>query len=514
MYDRARNDAGDRQGDDGPERRCGVLLHPTALPGRWGIGDLGTSAYQWIDMLRASRQRLWQILPLGPTTVGGSPYSTLSSAAGNPYLISLDLLARQDLLEIPAPDDRDDDAAPVDFRQVHATKMPHLRTAHQRFQSDRSRNEAFQDFCDQHADWLDDYALFMALKDLHGGTSWNRWPTEIATRQSFAIRQARRDLREEFDFHRFTQYIFFSQWSALRDYANHHSVQIIGDIPFYVALDSSDVWSQPGNFSVDLKTGEAIQLGGVPPDYFSETGQLWHTPVYDWDHLRSTGYRWWIERFRHLLELVDIVRIDHFRGFVAFWQIPNGSSTAVEGEWVEAPGADLFQAVRRELGNLPIWAEDLGLITEDVHQLRDACGFPGMKVLQFAFDEAGTASPHLPNNFTSNCVCYTGTHDNNTTRGWWLEIGPDVRQRVVDYFGNPNEKDIHWYMIHAAIDSIANDVILPWQDVLGLGAQARFNVPGTTKGNWTWRFDPTSVDQTGLERLQQLTDTHGRAANA
>ena len=489
-------------------RRSGVLLHPTCLPSQWGIGHLGREALAFIDVLHATRQQLWQVLPLGPAK-GGSPYSALSASAGNPLLINLDELARDGLLDVEDAC-HTDDAASVDFDRVAGVKLAALRAAFGRFLSTASQRDSFSAFCAEQSDWLQDYALFMALKDAQGEKAWNHWPKALATRQKDALQQANRELAEEVAFHQYTQYVFFAQWAAVRRYAHERGIFIVGDIPFYVALDSADVWSHPRNFALDENTGQALLLGGVPPDSFSKTGQLWNTPVYNWRHLQEMEFAWWVERFRKLLRLVDVVRVDHFRGFSAYWQVRQGAPTAVEGEWIEAPGEALFTTLQEKLGNLPIWAEDLGFITTRVAELREQFGFPGMKVLQFAFDENGAANPYLPFNYERNCVCYTATHDNNTTRGWWAQLEPKSKRCVADYLGGTSEGDIHWALIRLALSSVADDVVIPWQDVLGLGAEARFNVPGTTTDNWTWRFDDQMVTAAVRERLSQLTATYGR----
>jgi 4-alpha-glucanotransferase len=492
------------------DRHSGVLLHPTSLPGRWGIGDLGREAGVFLDLLRDTHQSLWQVLPLGPPALNGSPYSVLSATAGNPLLISLDLLAEAGLLEA---DDQGPAAVadPISFPAVAQFKVPRLRSAFTRFRGSLANDEPFHAFCEEHADWLEDYALFMAIKEAEQDKVWTDWPRSLALRHPEALRQAGKELHESVAFHKFTQYVFRKQWSAIRRGAHDRGIRIVGDIPFYVALDSSDVWSHPGNFALDPDTGEPRFLAGVPPDYFSSTGQLWNMPVYDWPYLRQTDFAWWLDRFRHLLEIVDIVRVDHFRGFAAYWQVPQGATTAIHGEWIDAPGEELFAELRGRIGTLPIWAEDLGLITADVDLLRQQCGFPGMKVLQFAFDESGAGNNHLPFHYERGCVCYTATHDNDTTRGWWDRLDELARRRVLDYTGATGDAEIHWSLIRLAMSSVANDVIIPWQDVLGLGSPARLNVPGTETGNWTWRFDRQQVTPAVCERLAALTATYGRA---
>jgi 4-alpha-glucanotransferase len=494
------------------DRRSGVLLHPTCFPSPSGIGDLGREAYAFIDVLHATHQQLWQVLPLGPT-VGGSPYSALSANAGNPLLINLGELARDGFLDV-SDAWRTDGSTSVDFDRVAHVKLSGLRAAFGRFMSTSSRRDSLSAFCAEQSDWLDDYALFMALKDAQGQKAWNLWPKSLATGQTNAMAQANRELADEVAFHQYTQYVFFSQWAAVRSYAHKHGISIVGDIPFYVALDSVDVWSHPRNFALDEITGEPRLVGGVPPDSFSKTGQLWNMPVYNWRHMQETGFAWWVDRFQKLLQIVDIIRIDHFRGFSAYWQVRQGASTAVEGEWVEAPGVALFTTLRDKLGHVPIWAEDLGLITTEVKELREQFGFPGMNVLQFAFDDEGAANRYLPYHYERNCVCYTATHDNDTTRGWWAQLEPNLKRRVSDYLGGTNERDIHWAFIRLAMSSVANDVIIPWQDVLGLGSEARLNVPGTTTGNWTWRFDDPMITPEVRERLSRLTAIYGRRRSA
>ncbi len=488
------------------DRRSGILLHPTSLPGPWGIGDLGPTAYRFVDLLESAGQRLWQILPLGPTTAG-SPYSTVSAAAGNPWLIDIESVYR----EAGHHAQLVDPTARVDFAAVEQRKGAELLKAFDQFQTDAAALEEFDAFCQEQREWLDDYALFMTIREQFDGRSWNQWPKPLATRQTDELNQVRKEFEQRMRFHEFVQFVFFKQWMTLRRYANQRAIRIVGDIPFYVALDSADVWAHPQNFELDLETGEALWMGGVPPDCFSETGQLWNTPIYNWRHLEATGFRWWVERFRQLSQLVDIVRIDHFRGFAAYWQVRGGDTTAINGQWIDAPGDALFTTVGKECGNLPIWAEDLGLITADVGQLRDRFSFPGMKVLQFAFDSHDPQNPHLPENYVNNCVCYTGTHDNHTTRGWWQELNEPTREFVSNVIGLSEGEPIQWALIRFAMNSPARDVVLPWQDVLGLTDDARFNVPGSVNAeNWTWRYDPADVRPEGLEHLKQLTRETGR----
>ncbi|HUR34841.1 MAG TPA: 4-alpha-glucanotransferase [Vicinamibacterales bacterium] len=491
-------------------RRSGVLLHPTSFPGPWGIGDLGATARGFVDFLADTRQQLWQILPLGPTADDGSPYSSFASSAGNPLLISIEALADDGMAPAAAAPVMPS-SSPVDPRAVRAAKLPALMRASEAFFRGPRLREEYEHFCSERADWLDDYALFMALKATHPGQTWNQWPADLVRRTPAALAQARASLADLVAFHKFTQFAFFRQWSALRDYAHQRGIRIVGDIPFYVAFDSVDVWANPQNFALLPGSFEPRLMAGVPPDYFSANGQLWGNPVYDWDHLQRSGFDWWIQRFRRLTHLVDLVRIDHFRGFQAFWQVPHGETTAINGTWADCPGDRFFHALEHELGHVPVWAEDLGLVTPAVEKLRDDFDFPGMKVLQFGFDEKGAENPYLPFNFPHNCVCYTGTHDNDTTVGWWAGLAAAQRQQVLDYAGPDASRDIHWAMIRLAMSSVAHTVVVPLQDLLGLGTAARMNVPGRADGNWSWRYDAASITPQVRERLRAMTDTYGRA---
>ncbi len=490
-------------------RRSGVLLHPSSFPGPWGIGDLGATARAFVDFLGETHQQVWQILPLGPTADDGSPYSSFSSSAGNPLLISLESLAADGIAPRMSPPGTPA-ADPYDPAAVRAAKLPALKRAAETFATG-SQPDEFESFCVARADWLDDYALFMALKETYPGKTWNQWPAAFVRRDPAALKEARTSLRDLVSFHKFTQFAFYRQWLALREYAHHQGIRVVGDIPFYVAFDSADVWANPQNFALMTDTFEPRLMAGVPPDYFSATGQLWGNPVYDWEHLEDTGFDWWIQRFRRLTQLVDIVRIDHFRGFQAFWQVPHGETTAINGTWAECPGDKFFHTLEHKLGHLPVWAEDLGLITPEVEKLRDSFDFPGMRVLQFAFDDKGPENPYLPINFTENCVCYTGTHDNDTTVGWSKKLTDEQRRQVTDYVGREATGEIHWAMIRLAMGSIANTVVVPLQDVLGLGGDARMNVPGRGEGNWSWRYDPALLDAPLMERLKAMVVTFGRA---
>ena len=493
-------------------RVSGVLLHPTSLPSPYGIGDLGTSAYQFVDFLADAHQQIWQVLPLGPTGFGNSPYLSYSALAGNPLLISLEkllqdgLLAESDLANLPDyPIDR------VDYDLVLNTKTPLLKKAAQNFQQQASDTDLkeFYLFCDRHIDWLDDYALFMALKEASNGTSWYRWERDIATRQPEALAKSAIDLKDSVFLHKFLQYVFFSQWKQLKTHANEKGISIFGDIPIYVAHDSADVWSHSDIFRLDPETGAAALMAGVPPDYFSATGQLWGNPVYNWEELEKTDFQWWIRRIEAILEYVDIIRIDHFRGFEAYWAVPQGETTALNGKWLKAPGDKFFELLKHNLGELPIVAEDLGVITPEVEALRDKFCFPGMKILHFAFDD-NRDNVFLPFNYTNNCLVYTGTHDNDTTIGWFYSRDPEARARVVDYLGCLCEDGIHWALIRLAMSSIANTAIFPFQDILGLGAETKMNTPSTSEGNWEWRCRKEAFNQELSGRLRYLTYLYGR----
>ncbi|MFN2530949.1 MAG: 4-alpha-glucanotransferase [Pyrinomonadaceae bacterium] len=502
-------------------RASGVLLHPTSLPGPFGIGDLGDYAYQFADFLIASGQSVWQVLPLGPTGYGDSPYACYSAFAGNTLLISPERLVEQRLLTKADLESRPPiESSKVDFAHVHNLKDELLRKAYLQFRTASNpelRNE-FQQFSLQQAAWLDDYALFRALKDQHGGKSWNEWGIALLRRDFATLAGARVDLHEEIEAHKFYQFLFFKQWFELKNYCNDRGVKIIGDVPIFVAQDSADVWTNPDQFKLDAD-GKPVVVAGVPPDYFSKTGQFWGNPLYNWKRMIADGFRWWIQRVHATLETVDIVRIDHFRGFAACWEIPGGDTTAERGQWVEAPGRELFTAIRNALGELPIIAEDLGVITPDVEKLRDDFGFPGMRILQFAFSGDAT-NQDLPHNYVSDVVVYTGTHDNDTTVGWFnSQAGAgstrDARQieKERSYclrYLNTDGHDMSWDFVRAVQASVANTAIVPLQDLLRLGTEARMNLPNSTSGNWSWRFEADALQDEIGTQLKQLTETYGR----
>ena len=494
-------------------RSSGILLHPTSFPSRFGIGDLGLEAYRFIDFLTESAQQYWQVLPLGPTGFGNSPYMAYSALAGNPLMISPErlrdegLLTEEDFADLPEfPVER------VDFGQVMATKISLLQKACENFKTQASpiQQKEFAGFCEAKAHWLDDYAFFMALLEAHQGASWHTWEPELAKRQPEALEMWRRRLTTEIFAHKYYQFEFFRQWAQLKSYANLRGIRIIGDIPIYVAHNSADVWANPENFCLNQETGEVALMAGVPPDYFSATGQLWGNPVYNWEQLQHDHFHWWVQRFQALLDYVDLIRIDHFRGFEAYWVVKQGETTALNGEWVKAPGEAFFEVLNEKLGQLPIMAEDLGVITPEVDALRDRFEFPGMKILQFAFGgDAG--NPYLPFNYPRNCVVYTGTHDNDTTVGWFNQLSEQEKESFLTYLGCTSHEGIHWDLIRIALSCVANQAIIPLQDILGLGTEARMNFPSKPEGNWEWRYKSDAVTEEMRSRLKTLTHIYGRA---
>ncbi len=495
-------------------RSSGVLLHPTSLPGRYGIGDLGPYAYRFVDWLESAGQTIWQVLPLGPTSYGDSPYQSLSTFAGNTLLISFDQLIEdgwllaEDVKNVPP-------FSPylVEFGRVITYHNQILAKAYDRFTTSASAGQksAFAAWCAEQAYWLEDFALFASLKHLYGGKPWVEWPIGEALHQPDAIAAARQKHSRSVEEHKFRQWLFFRQWNALREYAHQKGIRLVGDIPIFVAHDSADVWGNRDEYFLDA-AGSPTVIAGVPPDYFSPTGQRWGNPLYRWDKMAENGYAWWLSRIRATLQLVDIVRVDHFRGFEAYWEVPASEATAVKGRWVPGPKFDFFDVVVEKLGRLPIIAEDLGLITPGVIELRDGLGLPGMKILQFAFGGAAAENAFLPHNYTPNCVVYTGTHDNNTTLGWWMsdkEATPDVRSFLPQYIGHP-VNEIHWELIRLGMASVAHTFVVPMQDVLGFGADTRMNTPGRESGNWGWRFTAEWLDHPARERLAYMTRLYGR----
>ena len=495
-------------------RGSGILLHITSLPSAYGIGDLGPEAYRFADFLAETKQSIWQILPLNPTDLahGNSPYQSVSAFAGNPLLISPELmvrdgfLAQSDVENVPGYQIR-----PIDYRAVIASKERIFRVAYERLQQEGKRHE-YERFCAENSSWLDDFALFMALKGHFTQKGWTEWPQEVQERQRDALGSLRRELHDTIEKTKFLQYVFFKQWRSLKDYCNQRGIQIFGDIPIYVIHESADVWANPELFTLDDERKPTV-VAGVPPDYFSETGQLWGNPIYRWDVLRERGYGWWIQRVGHNLKLFDLIRIDHFRGLIGYWEVPAGETNAVNGKWVEAPAEDFFNALLRRFPQLPIIAEDLGVITPEVREIMHRFELPGMKVLLFAFGEDLPTNPYIPHNLPRNCVLYTGTHDNNTVRGWFeREATPEIKKRLFHYLGREVPADrIHLELIRLAMMSVANMVIVPMQDILGLREEARMNRPATSQGNWQWQLLPEQLQPSVAERLLEMTELYGRA---
>ncbi len=495
-------------------RTAGVLVHPTSFPGPYGIGDLGAEAYRFVDFLTRARQSLWQILPLGPTSYGDSPYQSFSAFAGNPLLISPDKLVEQGLLpptavtEIPPfPADS------VDYGWVIDYKNKLLRHSYEHFQATghADRRAKFDWFCGEQAYWLDDFALFMALKIYHVGQDggvWNTWPEDIARRQPAAMAWWSTRLADDIRFHKYLQYLFFEQWLELKGYANQRGIQIIGDIPIFVAFDSADVWANPGLFHLQ-EGGSPTVVAGVPPDYFSETGQRWGNPLYRWWEMSQTNYAWWTARLRMSFTQADIVRIDHFRGFDAYWEIPASEETAVVGKWIKGPGQSFFEVMVRNLNELPLIAEDLGVITPEVVALRDRFNFPGMKILQFAFGGERN-SQFLPHTYDSNCVVYTGTHDNETVLGWFNNASPEEQRHVLAYMNVPNGDNISWDLLRLGYASVADMAVAMMQDLMRLGNEARMNYPGRSSGNWQWRYRAEMLTGEIADQLKVLTELYSR----
>ncbi len=501
------------------ERASGILLHPTSFPGPYGIGDLGGEAYHFVDFLKRSGQKLWQILPLAPTGYGDSPYAAFSAFAGNPLLVSPDILLHEALLR---PEDLQDmpdfPTGRVDYGPLIEWKMGLLRRSYNLFKEGSDANSTVRSelalFEAEHAGWLDDYALFMAVKAAHGGKSWNEWDEGIALRKPQSMAEWKSKVGDEVGFQKYIQFLFFRQWLSLKGFANEHNIKIVGDIPIFVAYDSADVWSHAELFYLDEK-GQTIVVAGVPPDYFSSKGQYWGNPLYKWDVLASTGYQWWVERFRSVFKLYDIVRLDHFRGFAAYWEVPvNEEQTAADGRWVKGPGVPFFKAVRDQLGDQPIIAEDLGVITPDVVEIRETMGFPGMRVLQFAFGafETDATDPYLPHNFDNNTAVYTGTHDNDTTASWYNSASERERTNAKHYLDIDTIEDndqtgklISRKLVRLAFSSVANTAIVPLQDLLGVGSEARMNWPGRSGGNWQWRYNADALSDELCQELRDIT---------
>jgi 4-alpha-glucanotransferase len=494
-------------------RSSGILLHPTSLPGPYGLGDIGPEADKFVDFLAETDTKLWQVLPLGPTGYGDSPYQCFSAFAGNPFLISPDLLLRDGFLHKNDLIERTSfPTKKIDFGKIIPWKLNLLERAYLRFRSDPGPSRAEYDrFDSEEASWLEDFALFMAIKEAHGGGAWDGWPEPLRKREARTLEKARANLADAIARYKFYQYLFSKQWSALRSHANEHGIKIIGDIPIFVAYDSADAWANPDLFYLD-EVGRPTVVAGVPPDGFSSDGQLWGNPLYNWEKHRDSRFTWWLARFRATLKQVDIIRLDHFRGFAGYYEIPAGEPTARNGRWMPALGTELFTTLKQELGDPPIIAEDLGLITDDVVALRDGFGFPGMRILQFGF--SGPDNPFLPHHFSQNCVVYTGVHDNDTTRGWYETTSKEERKFACRYLGFQQTrnaaKEFPGRLIRAAWESVAVFAIAPMQDFLVLGGEARMNYPSRLGGNWDWRMDESALTEDLKAQIRELNYLYGR----
>ncbi|MDP8267023.1 MAG: 4-alpha-glucanotransferase [Candidatus Aceula meridiana] len=494
------------------ERGSGILLHISSLPSRFGIGDFGASAYKFVDFLSQAHQKYWQILPLSPTDTiyYNSPYHGLSAFALNPLLVSPDLLLKEgmidpkDLKSIPSFS-----SEKVDYLKVTNFKKSLIDKACAR--QDRFKKSDYKDFCRRNKDWLDDYALFTALNRYFKGIRWNQWPKDIQDKQKKAVRTWGKTLEKEIESEKFIQHILSKQWISLKEYCNKKGISIIGDLPIYVDYNSADLWSNPRIFKLDKQKNPYV-VAGVPPDYFSKTGQLWGNPVYHWEELRKTKYDWWIRRFKRVFSLYDIVRIDHFRGLVAYWEIPSKEKTAVKGKWVNAPVEDFFDTVLKKIGNFPVIAEDLGIITPDVVNVMNKYHFPRMKVLLFAFGGDMASNPYIPHNHVQNCILYTGTHDNNTARGWFeKEATTEEKKNLFEYLGRKvTSKEVSWELIQTAMASVANTVVIPMQDFLSLGKKARMNNPSFVKDNWEWRLSSIKIRQPLIKCFKESARVYGR----
>jgi 4-alpha-glucanotransferase len=491
-------------------RASGILLHPTSLPSRGGIGDFGASAYAFADFLASARQGLWQVLPFGPLGFGDSPYSSTSAFAGNPLLISLDRLADRGWIDRARVDALPDGIAPVDYVTVFRRKMPLLFEAGRNFLGSAAApaRARFEEFCRRKQWWLEDFVLFDSLRARFHLESWNRWPREFVHRDPAAIEKVRAEVSEDLEIRKALQFFFYEQWQTLRAHCAKLSIRIVGDIAIFVNFDSADVWTHPELFRLNADLDPEV-VAGVPPDFFSTNGQRWGNPLYRWDVMRSRGYSWWIDRLRWATHNFDYIRLDHFRGFSQFWEIPAQEPTAIHGRWVDGPKDELFQKVREALGGLPFFAEDLGYITPDVHELRERLKIPGMAVMQFGFGDPG-AHAHLPHTFTPDKVVYTGTHDNDTILGWWQSCATERERHHVTAYLGPSEDGVNWGMIRAATASVAGLCVVPLQDVLGLGSEARMNVPSRDRGNWRWRFAPGMLRPELAQKLATLAEVSDR----
>jgi len=491
-------------------RGSGIIMHIASLPGKYGIGTFGKEAYEFCDFLKKSGQRYWQILPLGPTGFGDSPYQSFSAFAGNPYLIDFDLLNKDGLLEIEDYDSINfgESVTDINYGLIFKEKMKVLRKAYENSKLKNIKNLKL--FEEEEFYWLEDYALYMAIKSHFSLKSWQTWDEDIRLRKSEAIEKYKKLLSDEISYWKFLQYEFYKQWKALKLYVNNLDIKIIGDMPIYVAEDSSDIWGNTEAFLLHKKTLKPLSVSGCPPDIFAETGQLWGNPIYDWNYMEKTDYKWWVDRIRQSLNLYDVIRIDHFKGFESYWSIPYGNTTAENGEWVKGPGIKVFKAIKDELGEVNIIAEDLGTLTEKTIKLRNDTGFPGMKILTFAFDTDST-NPFLPHNYEKNFVVYTGTHDNDTIKGWMETTAPkDQVKKSIEYLQLNKEEGYNWGFIRGAWSSIADVSIALMQDFLNLGNEARINLPSTVGNNWRWRLKEGVFTDTLAEKIYKLTKIYGR----
>ncbi len=495
-------------------RKNGILLHVTSLPSEFGIGDLGSGAYTFADFLADSGQTLWQVLPFNPTSpeCGNSPYCSFSAFAGNPLLVAPDLLVKDgyissnDLSLAPSFD-----PAKADYEKAATFKSRIMGIAYEKFRKMPDAGPRYENFVNENARWLEDYALFTSLKDHFAGAPWNEWPLEIRNRSQPALNEWTKRLADGINREKFNQFLFFSQWSALKSYCNQKKIQVIGDIPIYVSYDSSDVWANSEFFKLDSDK-KPLFVAGVPPDYFSSTGQLWGNPVYSWDRLKETSYEWWIRRMEHNLKYFDMVRLDHFRGFVAYWEVPATEKTAINGKWVQAPAGEFFQMLLNHFPSIPIIAEDLGVITPEVREIMSKYEFPGMKILLFAFGGSPSTNPYVPHNHVENCIIYTGTHDNNTVKGWFEhDATEEEKENLNAYFGSEfDEKTVAGQLVRTAMMSVASTAIVPIQDFLELGAEARMNTPSVAFGNWEWRVAAAQLTPDLSKKISTLTKVYGR----
>ena len=490
------------------ERSSGILMHITSLPSPYGIGTLGKEAYRFVDFLVEAGQKYWQVLPLGPTGYGDSPYQSFSAFAGNPYLIDLDLLCKEGLLEVNDYKNINfgSNCEEVDFEKIAENKMPILKIAFKNLK-DKYRDE-LQQFREENNEWIEDYALYMALKVKNNLKSWQLWDKDIKLRKKDALNKARKELKDDIDYNIFLQFMFYKQWNNLKEYANKNGIKIIGDIPIYVAEDSADTWSNSELFLLD-EYKRPIVVSGCPPDGFSKTGQRWGNPIYNWRYLQETNYSWWVKRIKANSKLYDVTRIDHFRGFESYWQVPYGEKTAINGEWVKGPAMKLFNVIKKELGDVDIIAEDLGYLTDEVRKFREDSGYPGMKVLEFAFD-AREESDYLPHNYDRDCVVYTGTHDNDTVNGWFENANKSDVDFAIKYLKLTKEEGYNWGFIRGALSSVAYLAIAQLQDYLGLGTEARMNIPSTLGGNWKWRAKRQDINEDLSKKICEITKLYGR----